>query len=331
MKTNRSASLRTLLCAVLALPLFGLSLPSAFGFWSTAGAAAAIDEAAILTASAGSAPVASPVEGETYTGVYVELPLSATDADGDAVIFKLVDAPRLGTAKVEGSTLQYTPTEGKTGTDKFTYAAVDTLGNVSEPAQVKLKIRKNAAKMTYADMSSDSAHYAALRLSECGAITGEKIGASYFFHPDDTVTRSEFIAMASAVARLPITQTAQTDFADDSGLSAWAKPYISAAANTGLVSGYLTASGNAEIRGGNPITMAEASVIVNNLLTENLDAPVEAAALENSMAPAWAASATARLAAAEVLPDEAKNEPSDKITRKTACEMLYRAMSLMDA
>ena len=330
MKTNRSASLRTLLCAVLALPLFGLSLPSAFGFWPMGGAAA-IDEASILTAATGSAPVASPVEGETYAGVYVELPLSATDADGDAVIFKLVDAPRLGTAKIEDNLLQYTPTEGKTGTDKFTYCAVDTLGNVSEPAQIKLKIRKNAAKMTYADMATDSAHYAALRLSECGVLTGEKIGASAFFHPNDTVTRSEFIAMASAVARLPITQTAQTDFADDAGLSSWAKPYISAAASTGLVSGYLTTAGSAEIRGGNPITAAEASVIVNNLLTENLDTPVEAAALENSTIPAWAASATARLTAAEVLPDEAKNEPSEKITRKTACEMLYRAMTLMDA
>lgn len=331
LKNNHSASLRALVCAVLALPLLGLSIPSAIGFWSSAGNVSAIDEAAILTAATGSAPVAAPVEGETYSGVYIELPLSATDADGDAVIFQLVDSPRLGTAKIEDNTLQYTPAEGKTGTDKFTYVAVDTLGNASAPAQVKIKIRKNSAKMTYADMSADAAHYAALRLSECGVMTGEKIGASYFLRPNDPVTRSEFIAMASAAARLPIAPTAQTDFADDDGLSAWAKPYISAAANTGLISGYLTASGNAEVRGQNPITAAEASVILNNLLTETLDTPVSAAMLDGTAAPAWAASATARLTAAEVLPDSAKDAPSDKITRKTACEMLYRAVTLMDA
>lgn len=332
MNTNRSASLRTLLCIVLALPLFGLTLPSAFGFWSNVGSAETIVEQAIPTATTGSAPIAAAVQGETYDGVYVELPLSAKDVDGDSVIFKLVDAPRLGTAKIDGKTLQYTPTEGKTGTDKFTYAAVDTLGNISEPAQIKIKIRKNSAKMTYADMTSDNAHYAALRLSECGVLTGERIGASYFFHPNDTVTRSEFIAMASAIAQLPVKQTSQTDFADDSGLSPWAKPYISAAANTGLINGYLTASGSAEIRGQNPITAAEASVIVNNLLTQKMDTPLQTAALEeDSTVPAWAASATARLTAAKVLPDDAKEDPSEKITRKTACEMLYHAMTLMDS
>ena len=41
---------------------------------------------------------------------------------------------------------------------------------------------------------------------------------------------------------------------DLSGLSAWAKPYISAAAANGLVSGYATVSGVSEIRGEKTIT-----------------------------------------------------------------------------
>lgn len=331
MNTKHNTSLRALLCAVLALPLLGLSVPSAFGFWSTVGTAAAIDETSILTTANGNAPVVSPIAGETYAGVYLELPLAATDSDGDAVLFKLVDAPRRGTAKIDGSTLQYTPTDTKTGTDKFSYAAVDTSGKVSEPAEIKIKIRKNSAKMTYADMSSDSAHYAALCLSQEGVFTGERIGASYFFHPESPVTRSEFIAMASALADLPVEQTIQTDFSDDAGLSAWAKPYISAAANTGIISGYQTAAGVSEIRGDRPITAAEASVIVSNLLEEDPDLPLQAAMIENDTAPIWAVSATARLSAAKILPDAAKADPSTEITRKTACEILYRAMPLMDS
>ena len=55
--------------------------------------------------------------------------------------------------------------------------------------------------------------------------------------------------MTAAAADLSVEPTDQTDFADDSGLSAWAKPYISAAAANGLVSGYATVSGVSEIRG----------------------------------------------------------------------------------
>lgn len=325
METKRYHSLRALLCAVLAFPLLGMAVPTAFAFWGT--------HAEVLqpVSATGHAPIAADVTGETYSGVYVEVPLSATDADGDAVIFEILESPRLGTAVVDGGTLQYTPTEGKTGTDKFTYAAVDTLGNLSSPAQVKIKVQRNAAKLTYSDMSTDSAHYAALYLSEHGILTGEKIGASYFFHPNDTVTRSEFIAMATAIADLPVTPTMQTDFADDAGLSAWAKPYISAAASTGLISGYKTAAGVAEIRGESPITAAEASVIVGNLLTEDFSTPVTAAATENTSVPAWAAGATARLTAAKVLPSQMKTDPSSPITRKTACELLYHTLMLREA
>lgn len=328
MKSNRSHTLRTLTCLLLALPVLGLSFPSAVGFWNTR---ASLEAQTVSTS--GFAPVIGDIEGETFSGVYVELPLTATDADGDAVIFKIVDAPRMGTAVIDQGTLQYTPANGKTGTDKFTYAAVDTLGNLSETAQVKIKIKKNAAKMTYADMETDSAHYAALCLAQRGVLTGEKIGASYFFHPNNTVTRSEFIAMAAAAAELDVVPTAQTDFADDAGLSAWAKPYISAAASTGLISGYQTVAGAAEIRGESAITANEASVIVSNLLTEDLDIPVTAAATEEltSTAPAWAAAANARLSAANVLPDSAAQNGNEKVTRKAACEMLYKAMVLRDA
>ena len=80
------------------------------------------------------------------------------------------------------------------------------------------------------------------------------------------MTRSEFIAMTAAAAELEISQTTCTDFQDDSALSPWAKPYISAAASAGLIQGYQTASGSTEIRGENPITISEASVILFHLL-----------------------------------------------------------------
>lgn len=325
MENKSKFSLRGLICAVLLFPVLGLSIPTAFGLWFTHTGSA---DAAQTVVATGNAPVALEVTGETYVGVYIEVPLSATDADGDAVVYKLVDDPRLGSASIDGGTLKYTPKDDTTGTDKFTYSAIDTTGNTSEPAQIKIKIRKNAAKMTYSDMQNNPVHYAALCLAQDGVMTGEKIGNSYFLHPTAAVSRSEFIAMASAVAHLPIKQTAQTDFIDDDGISSWAKPYISAAASSGLISGYVTTAGTSELRGEKPITAAEACVIVSNLLTENFDAPAEVSTMKDGSTPAWAATATARLEAAHILPTEPSNT---KITREMACKMLYDASLLMDS
>lgn len=315
-----TSNVRARLAGACLVAMFATFLPASAAFWSTAS-----KDVPAASTSGNSAPTAQPVQGETFTGVMIELPLTATDPDGDAVLLKLIDLPRLGTASIDGSKLQYTPQEGKTGTDKFTYAAIDTVGNESKPAQIKIKITRNKAKLTYSDMGMSAAHYAALCLAESGIMTGERIGASYFFHPNETVTRGEFIAMVSALADLPIVQTAQTDFADDSGLSEWVKPYISAAAASGLVSGYQTASGACEIRGQNPITLAEASVLLGGLLDEEY--AVQTASIDASYAPAWAQNACAVLTAADVLPDSAQTlDSSDPITRETACQLLYRTM-----
>ncbi len=322
MKLLKSAAGRCCML-LLALVLMSPSFASA-AFWSQ------VLSGGTPVSAQGSAPVVKPLTGETYADVTVELALSATDADGDTVIFKIVDAPAYGVAEIDGDTLRYTPA-GKTGTDKFSYTAIDTAGNTAEPATIKMKIRKNAAKHTYADMTGNPAHYAALQLSRRGILTGERIGAAYFFRPNEEVTRSEFIAMAAAVAGLPIEATTQTDFVDDSGLSDWAKPYISAAAASGLINGCPSVNGAVEIRGANPITVAEASVIVSNLLTERLDEYVMTLATEHQPGDDWAETVSATLEKTEVLPEEAKKQsPGSAITRQTACEMLYAALCMLE-
>lgn len=311
----RPTTLRARLAGAALAVMFACFLPAAAAFWSTAAPASASNQA----------PSVQAAEGQTFPGVMIELSLTATDPDGDPVLLKLADLPRLGTASIDGDKLQYTPQPDKTGTDRFTYLAIDTMGNQSEPAEIEVKIVKNKARLTYADMGQSASHYAALCLADAGVMTGEQIGASYFFHPNETVSRSEFIAMAAALADLELEQTTQTDFADDSGLSDWVKPYISAAAASGLVSGYQTASGACEIRGQNPITLAEASVMLSNLLGE--DAAVQTASADVSYAPAWAQNACAVLTAADILPRGTTAEDSRApVTREQACALLYRTM-----
>lgn len=277
----------------------------------------------------GAAPVAQAIEDETCVNIPIELTLCATDADNDIALYQLTEQPRLGAAKIDGTVLTYTP-GAKAGTDKFSYTAVDANGNTAPAAQIIIKVTKNRTKLTYSDMAGNPAHYAAIKLSEEGVMTGEKIGDCAFFHPTQEVTRSEFITMAAAMANLPVEPTEQTDFVDDSGLSSWAKPYVSAAASSGLISGYHLANGLAEIRGENPITLAEASVVINNLLTETLDGVEAAYATEHSEDLNWAQAAVSSLDRLEVLSPLAQmQQPGQAITRQTACELLYRAMCLM--
>lgn len=309
--------------AALLAVCFLFSILPAAAFWG--GTAQATAEEQLITMPNGTAPTAQPIRTETVTDVMIQAALSATDPDGDAVTFQLVNGPRMGTAAIEDGCLLYTPASGRTGTDRFTYCAIDTLGNVSAPASIEVKVARNRARLTYADMTHDPSHLAAIQLAEAGVFVGERVGTSYFLRPDQPVTRSEFIAMAAAAADLPLSETAQTDFIDDQALSPWAKPYVSAAAQAGLVSGYAAGNGGTLLHGERTITLAEASVIVSRLLGDPDVVPT--AAPSYAVVPAWAAQAASALTAADILPAYARDyDGSAAVSRRTACELLARAM-----
>ena len=291
--------------------------------------AAAIASSLSTASAAGNIPIAQEIKAETYVEIPIEIELQAMDTDNDIVLYQLTEEPRLGTANIQGNILSYSP-GAKVGKDKFSYTAVDADGNTAQAAQITIEVQKNRAKLTYSDMVGNPAHYAAIYLAEKGIMTGESIGGCSFFRPTQTVTRSEFIAMAASIAELPIEPTDQTDFADDAGLSPWAKPFVSTAASSGLVNGYQTAGGLNEIRGQNPITLAEASVIINNLLTESMDG-LQFTLADTHSDMDWARSAISSLDRLDILSPLTTMQSDDSpITRQDACEMLYRAMRLME-
>ena len=290
--------------------------------------AAAIASSLSTASAAGNIPMAHAIEAETYVEIPIEVELQAIDTDNDIVLYQLTEEPRLGTANIQGSILSYSP-GAKAGKDKFSYTVVDAEGNTAQAASITINVQKNRADLTYSDMVGNPAHYAAIYLAENGVMTGESIGGCSFFRPTQTVTRSEFIAMATSIAELPVEPTDQTDFADDAGLSAWAKPFVSTAAASGLVNGYQTSGGLNEIRGQNPITLAEASVIINNLLSETMDG-LQYTLADTHSDMDWARSAISSLDRLDILsPLATMQSEGSAITRQDACEMLYRAMCLM--
>jgi len=70
-------------------------------------------------------PVASDQSVTTPEDTSVDITLSATDVDGDALTYSIVDVPSHGTVTLSGNTATYTPTSNYNGADSFTFNAND--------------------------------------------------------------------------------------------------------------------------------------------------------------------------------------------------------------
>ena len=284
-----------------------------------------------LLTEANSAPVAENLTLTTYRNVALSGRLAAVDPEGDLLTFQLVDKPARGAVTIseDGSgSFLYTPYENKTGKDSFTYVAIDSVGNTSEPATVSIRIEKAKTAVTYADLSTESCHKAAVRLAEEGIFVGSCLNGEYFFQPDAQVSRSEFLAMAMDTAGLDaLEDVSATGFADDAAIATWAKGYVASALSSGLIQGHTDADGRVIFAPDSTITAAEASVLLDRLL-EITDVSANAYVSENG-APAWAAQAVANLSSCGMLPETVSL--SEPLARGDAAELLCSALELLDA
>ncbi len=277
------------------------------------------------------APIAENIDLETFRGVQVTGHFKALDPDGDLLTFEITAVPKKGAVSpAEGTLFTYTPDAGAKGKDSFTYVAVDSNGGVSSSATVTIDIRKQSSKTTYSDMDGSSAHYAALVLSEAGIFTGEQLSGEYFFRPDETVSRSEFLAMCLKLAETePIAGITRTGFYDDDTIPVWAKPYVSAALMSGIVSGSRNNEGQLVFNSNDAVTFAQAAVILNNTL--GITDVLGVAAVDPETVPAWAASASLNLTACNILPAGLSGIADNGVTRADAAEMLLASMGVLNS
>ena len=85
------------------------------------------------------APKSEPGSVEVDGSAEGDVELVATDVDGDALTFAVIDAPSLGAVSIDGSVATYVPLPGASGADSFTFAAND--GTVSSaPATISVVI-----------------------------------------------------------------------------------------------------------------------------------------------------------------------------------------------
>ena len=278
------------------------------------------------------APIAEDLQLTTYKDVAIFSRFAAVDPEGDLVTFQVVDSPARGQVAVDENdpaAFTYTPYEGKKGKDSFTYVAVDSHGNTSKPAKVKIVIQKQTAVMGYSDMEGDPAHYAALHLAQAGVYTGRKVGGLYCFDPQAAFTREEFLALAmTAAGEAPLPDVTLTGFYDDGDISAWAKGYVSAALVVGTVRGSRNSAGQTVFAPESPITRGDAAVIIDRLLATG-DVADTASAFSPDTVPAWAYQSAVNMEAVSVL--SGASDLSQPLTRGEAAQMLSAMLDVLDS
>jgi hypothetical protein len=290
--------------------------------------------AAAVTLSVGEADNAAPIAENltltTYKNVAITGQCAAVDPEGDLVTFRLSDKPSRGQVELnEDGSFCYTPYENKKGKDTFTYVAVDTNGNVSQEATVKVTIEKQSTKVSYSDMDGNAAHYAALRLAERDIFVGPNVGGVYCFQPDETVTREEFLAMAMTAAGAQALDGVNiTGFYDDEDIPTWAKGYVSAAILTGTVQGSSNEAGQPVFRSGADVTAAEAAVIIDRLLAMGDVAADDV--FDAETVPAWAYQSVVNMDAVNVVSLSDANL-SDTLTRAQCAQMLSAMLDVLDS
>ena len=276
------------------------------------------------------APTAQDGEVRTYRGIPVQGQFLASDSEGEDMTFTLVEEPRKGTVTIQGADFTYTPDEGVTGGDSFTYAATDSAGHISQPATVTVTIEKTKSGVTYADTEGSSAAAAAQHLAEAGIFTGTKIGDQYYFQPDAEVSRSEFLAMVMETAGREVTPVTMTGFCDDASIPTWAKAYAAAGVTDGIVQGKTTAEG-AAFRGEEPITFNEAATVLDRVLDLG-DVELDVWYADREAVPSWAAQAVGNMEAVSVLAAGSFGSQTmeQAVTRADAARMLSPAKTLLD-
>ena len=237
------------------------------------------------------APTAKDFSLETYKNLPNNSRLQSKDPEGETLTYTIVRQPKRGTVQLqEDGSFTYTPKKNKVGVDSFTYTAADPAGNVSRKATVTIQILKPTDAKQYTDTVGADCRFAAEWMKNTGLFVGETVSGKACFFPEKAVSREEFLAMAVKALDIPTKEVSLEGIPSDT--PDWLKPYLAAAMRSGLTAG-LPASETGSFEADQPITGAEAAVMLQNALDLSISQEtleiLETDAAAKEEVPAWAA------------------------------------------
>lgn len=280
-----------------------------------------------FTEGANSAPVCTASACvTTQTDIAAYGTLHAVDRDGDRFTFEITSYPSHGILNLSSDgTYCYTPYEGVTGNDSFSYRACDEYGNYSEDVLLEVNIEKRATEAVLCDMDGHRAHSAALSAIADGSMDVISEAGQLYFDPDDKMTRDEFLRTVMISLGAPTLADCDTPFADNDEISSGCSGYVAAAYRLGIVNGESDGE-SIFFRPHDVISCAEGAVILNRILGASSAGAVETFA-DTDNVPTWAADDIKALGQLGIL-DENEISPTSNLTRSQTAQLLYSAKAI---
>ncbi len=225
--------------------------------------------------------------------------------------------------------LSFTPATGFVGSTFFDWEPSNPAGagkistvtiTVTEPAVVTPPA---ITPMPYADLENHWANYSAGMLGKLGLIIGEEMQDKFYFYPDKTMNRAEFILFTNAT--MDIAPKAGTSPFKDK-LPSWIVEPANAAHDAGILSG-ISENGQLMMKPFKNLTRMEAIKMLDNAIGVPDVSPSAAKDFtDEAKIPAWGKKSAQNLAAYGIIKGDSKGNlnPSANITRAEAAEMLYQ-------
>ena len=252
---------------------------------------------------------------------------SATDP-ATVASFEIVTNPAHGTISgaVTDGTFTYTPTKDYLGSDSFTFKVKDSDDRESAAATVTIEMTPDY--LQYEDMVAHWGAEAAGKLALDDIIVGEQYQNLYYFRPDDTMTRGDFILMVNALVELKPDYDLTKNPFDDTAPRAILGAAISAQ-KAGIIQG-TGAGSKVYLNHSVPITRIEVIKMINTALERYEPTSTnEISIIFNDMnkVPAWAVTQVNELARKGILKGDTGGNvnPTKTITRAEAAKFIFEA------
>lgn len=260
-------------------------------------------------------------EYETFSEVPIYGYLSVSNESERYLRTVLIEKPQKGTVSFDGQTFCYEPFPGSEGNDHFTVVLTDDTGNRSEEAVQTISIEPKDLMYDYWDLNDSPAYYSAVKLLQNDIFAGEVIGSRRYFHPEQTVTRGEFLMLLVSACgwedELSATSP-NTGLLNDGEIPTYLKPYLALCIRKGVI--VEDRFDSDEIP-----TCAEAVVLTDRACKLSNVERANPGWSDLGEIPQWALQSYMNLHAYDFLsfPDN-KTHPNDGLTRENTAELLWQ-------
>lgn len=273
-----------------------------------------------------------PVSAWTQQNISTWGTLPGFDPDGDPLTYEIVSYPTKGLVSITNETTgnyRYTPYDGVIGTDSFTYRVRDSYGNYSPVQTWTVSIDEPACQVVFADMQEHWAKNAALVMVAENAMDVYAEGGQVYFHPDETITREDYLVTVMKALGAGDVEPCTTVFADHSDIATAATGYIQRAYRLGIIRGSVQGE-EIYFRPKDNITRAEAAVILNAIIGADTPDVIPTFA-DTAAIPTWASPSLYALNSLGILQGTGDGalSPDSPVSRAQTAQMLLTLQQRM--